>query len=85
MLFLFVPRDSIGNHSDEAGSGAVAKTHRREPAGKNACESPYETRARQRRPPLRGLSRIILPRRPVSLHSPPPLLSPRSPAHAPIN
>lgn len=30
MLFLFVPRDSIGNHSDEAGSGAVAKTHRRE-------------------------------------------------------
>lgn len=30
MLFLFVPRDSIGNHSDEAGSGAVAKTRRRE-------------------------------------------------------
>lgn len=30
MLFLFVPRDSIGNHCDEAGSGAVAKTHHRE-------------------------------------------------------
>lgn len=86
MLFLFVPRDSIGNHSDEAESGAVAKTHRRESPQertlanlrRNSCTSatsPAPGAIPDHPPPSSRLSSLPFP----------PLLSPRSPAHAPIN
>lgn len=78
MLFLFVPRDSIGNHS-----GAVAKTHHREPAGKNACESPYETRTRQSDVPRSGgypgSSSPVIPSLFTPLPSPSLPVRPRTP------